>query len=89
MQVICLEEDAFYSLVEQVVARLKKENSKEKTKWVSDGEAMHLLNIKSKTTLQKLRDEGKIRFSQPQPRVILYDTDSINQYLEKNARETF
>lgn len=89
MQVICLEEDAFYNLVEQVVARLKKENSKEKVKWVDDEQAMQLLNIKSKTTLQKLRDEGKIRFSQPQPRVILYDTDSINQYLEKNARETF
>lgn len=89
MQVICLEEDAFYALVEQVVARLKKEHSQEKAKWVSDEEAMHLLNIKSKTTLQKLRDEGKIRFSQPQPRVILYDTDSINHYLEKNARETF
>jgi len=89
MQVICLEEDAFYTLVEQVVARLKKEQTKEKVKWVSDEEAMQLLSIKSKTTLQKLRDEGKIRFSQPQPRIILYDTDSINQYLERNARETF
>jgi len=89
MQVICLEEDAFYTLVEQVVARLKKENNKEKAKWVPDEVAMQLLNIKSKTTLQKLRDEGKIRFSQPQKKVILYDMDSINQYLEKNARETF
>lgn len=89
MQVICLEEDAFYSLVEQVVTRLKKEHNKEKSKWISDDEAMHLLNIKSKTTLQKLRDEGKIRFSQPQKKVIVYDTDSINQYLERNARETF
>lgn len=89
MQVICLEEEAFYILVEQVVTRLKKENTREKAKWVSDEEAMSRLNIKSKTTLQKLRDEGKIRFSQPQKKVILYDTDSINQYLERNARETF
>jgi len=89
MQVICLKEDAFYALVEQVVARLKKDSNKDKPKWISDEDAMQMLNIKSKTTLQKLRDEGKIRFSQPQPRVILYDTDSINQYLEKNARETF
>ena len=89
MQIVCLEEDAFYALVEQVVSRLKKEHIKEKAKWISDEEAMQLLNIKSKTTLQKLRDEGKIRFSQPQKKVILYDTDSINLYLEKNARETF
>ena len=89
MQVICLQEDAFYALVEQVIARLKKDYNKEKPKWVDDEQAMNLLNIKSKTTLQKLRDEGKIRFSQPQPRIIVYDTDSINQYLERNARETF
>ncbi|MBA4853748.1 helix-turn-helix domain-containing protein [Emticicia sp. BO119] len=89
MQVICLEEAAFYELVDQVVSRLKKEQGKEKPKWVDDEQAMRLLNIKSKTTLQKLRDEGKIRFTQPQPRVILYDIDSIDKYLERNARETF
>lgn len=43
---------------------------------------MHAMNIKSKTTLQKLRDEGKIRFTQPQKKIILYDRESIEQYLE-------
>ena len=89
MQIICLEEAAFYALVEQVVARLKEKHGVGKEKWVSDEHAMHLLNIKSKTTLQKLRDEGKIRFSQPQKKIILYDRDSIDAYLEKNARSTF
>lgn len=89
MEVICLEEKAFYALVEQVVERLRKEHGEEKEKWLSDDEAMHLLNIKSKTTLQKLRDEGKVRFSQPQKKVILYDRDSIEKYLEQNAHNTF
>lgn len=89
MQVICLEEAAFYILVEQVVARLQEKNSQEKEKWVSDEEAMELLKIKSKTTLQKLRDEGRIRFSQPQKKIILYDRNSIHVYLEQNARNTF
>ena len=89
MQVICLEEDAFYALVEMVVARLKEKQGIEKEVWVSDEDAMQLLNVKSKTTLQKLRDEGKIRFSQPQKKIILYDRDSINAYLERNARNTF
>lgn len=89
MQVICLEEDAFYKLVEQVVARLKDANGEEKEKWLSDEQAMQLLNIKSKTTLQKLRDEGKIRFSQPQKKIILYDRNSILSYLDKNAKNTF
>lgn len=75
-------------MIEQVVARLKDQN-KEVEEWVDDEKAMHLLNIKSKTTLQKLRDEGKIRFSQPQKKVILYDRKSIAKYLEKNARNTF
>lgn len=89
MPVICLEENAFYALVEQVVARLKETHGEGKEKWVSDEQAMQLLNIRSKTTLQKLRDEGKIRFSQPQKKIILYDRDSIESYLEHNARDTF
>lgn len=89
MEVICLEDKAFYALIDEVVTRLKKEHDEEKEQWIGDEEAMHLLNIKSKTTLQKLRDEGKIRFSQPQKKVILYDRYSIAEYHEKNARNTF
>lgn len=89
MNTICLEEPAFYALIEQVVERLKDKHGPLKDKWVAEPEAMRLLNVKSKTTLQKLRDEGKIRFSQPQKKIILYDRDSIEHYLGKHARETF
>ncbi len=89
MEVICLQDEAFYELVEQVVARLKEKHNLKEDKWVSDEDAMQRLRIKSKTTLQKLRDEGKIRFSQPTKKNILYDTDSINEYIEKNTKETF
>ena len=89
MNVICLQDEALYALIEQVVTRLKEKNGQEREKWISDEQAMQLLNIKSKTTLQKLRDEGKIRFSQPQKKIILYDRDSIDIYLNQNARNTF
>lgn len=89
MEVICLEDAAFYTLIEQVVARLQEKHGKEAVKWISDVEAMKLLNITSKTTLQKFRDEGKIRFSQPEKKIILYDRDSILEFLEKNAKNTF
>lgn len=89
MEVICLEDAAFYALIDQVVERLKAQHSIKDEKWISDEEAMHLLNIKSKTTLQKLRDEGKVRFSQPQKKNILYDRHSLDQYLESNAKNTF
>lgn len=89
MQVICLQEEAFYALIEQVVKRLEDQRGAKADRWVDDGEAMRLLGIKSKTTLQKLRDEGKIRFSQPQRKIILYDRFSIDEYLQKHARNTF
>ncbi len=89
MQVICFEEPAYYSMIEEVVARLKATMQPTASKWLSQEDAMLMLNIKSRTTLQKMRDEGKIRFSQPEKRIILYDRDSINAYLEQHAKETF
>lgn len=89
MQVICLEEVAFFALIDQVVERLKDKFNEPGEKWVNESVAMQLLNVKSKATLQKLRDEGRIRFSQPQKRIILYDRESISAYLERNARNTF
>lgn len=87
MEVICLEEKAFYSLVEEVVSRLKERHNHQENKWISDEQAMALLNVKSKTTMQKLRDEGKIRFSQPQKKIILYDRQSIESYFEAAYRK--
>lgn len=89
MQVICFEEPAYYSMIEEVVARLKATMQPAASKWLSQEDAMLMLNIKSRTTLQKMRDEGKIRFSQPEKRIILYDRDSINAFLEQHAKETF
>ncbi|MCM4166600.1 hypothetical protein KCTC52924_03540 [Arenibacter antarcticus] len=89
MQVVCLQEEAFYALFDKVVEHMESKRKNKPAKWIDAEEAMVLLNIKSTTTLQKLRDEGKIRFSQPQKKIILYDRDSINEYIEKHARETF
>ena len=89
MEVICLQDEAFYALIEQVVRQIKEKNGIKEDKWISPEEAMQKLRISSKTTLQKMRDEGKIRFSQPEKKIILYDVDSIHQYLEKHVKETF
>lgn len=89
MNVICMEDTAFYELIEQVILRVKQQQKITEDKWISGEEAMKKLRITSKTTLQKFRDEGRIRFTQPDKRVILYDVDSIYQYLEKHAKNTF
>lgn len=88
MEVICLEDEAFYALVESVVKRIKDQQGIKEDRWISTEEAMIKLRIKSKTTLQKLRDEGHIRFTQPEKKIILYDTNSINDYLEKHSKDT-
>lgn len=89
MEVICLEDDAFYALIDRVMDRLKSKQNIKEDKWISGDEAMKKLRITSKTTLQKFRDEGRIRFTQPDKKIILYDNDSINEYLEKHSKDTF
>lgn len=90
MNIIALEEDAFNELVYKLVATVRQQlGAKQRDKWIDGDEAMTMMRIKSATTLKKLRDEGKIRYSQPEPRTILYDSDSIDAYLEKHAKNTF
>lgn len=73
MQVVCLQEEAFYALFDKVVEHVESKRKDVPAKWIDVVEVMFHLKIKSTTTLQKLRDEGKIRFSQPQKKIILYD----------------
>lgn len=89
MEVICIQDTAFYALIDKVVTHVKEKHGVRHDKWISGEEAMHKLRITSKTTLQKLRDEGKIRFSQPMAKVIVYDSTSIEDYLEQHAKNTF
>ncbi|WP_438947045.1 helix-turn-helix domain-containing protein [Sediminibacterium sp.] len=89
MQVICLEDAAFYTLVEQVIQRIREKHEIKEDRWISGEEAMKKLRITSKTTLQELRDSGAIRFSQPRKKIILYDSQSIDDFLSKNSKNTF
>lgn len=89
MEVICLEDAAFYALIDKIYLHIKEKHEIKEDNWITPEEAMRRLNITSRTTLQKFRDEGKIRFSQPEKKIILYDLSSIHEYLEKHAKATF
>ncbi|MCE6988999.1 helix-turn-helix domain-containing protein [Dyadobacter sp. CY323] len=89
MEVICIHDTAFYALIDKVVERVLQKQASVPDKWISGTEAMQKLRITSKTTLQKLRDEGSIRYTQPEKKIILYDLESIDKYLDKNSRKTF
>ena len=60
MNVIAIEEEAFYTLINEVMNRLDKKKGAAPEKWISGEEAMQKLRIKSKTTLQKYRDQGNV-----------------------------
>ena len=86
INIICLETEAFYTLIDRVVDHIKAEYNVEIDNWIDEWEAMKLLRISSKTTLQKYRDERRIKFSQPSRKVILYDRQSIIDYLTKHSK---
>jgi hypothetical protein len=89
MEVIMIETSAFYKLIEEVVSQIKEKEKITAEKWISAEEAMAKLRITSPTTLYKLRINGSIKYSNPLPKLILYDTTSIDTYLEKHSKNTF
>ena len=89
METITIETQAFYKLIEEVVARMKKESDAiQRNKWITSNETMSMLGVKTETTLKRLRDAGEIRFSQPDKRIRLYDRDSIETFIENHANKT-
>ena len=90
LNIICLESDAFYALIDEVVKRIKDENPiPEQEEWVDKAEAMTLLHISSDTTLQKYRDTGLIRFNPINRRTFVYSRSSIEKYLQSKIQDTF
>jgi len=89
IKVICIETEAFYALIQEVVTRMIEEQNSKHPKWISTTDAMEMLGIKSKATIQKLKNNGSIRFSPISRKVVLFDRQSILEFLEKKARNTF
>ena len=57
--------------------------------WITAQETMSLLSIKSATTLQSLRNNGLIEFTQPMKKLILYKKSSVLEYLENHSHKIF
>ena len=87
--IIQIHEEDLFELIEQVVERLREKYDVPLERWIDGAEAMSLLQISSKTTLLRFRNEGLIRYSQPTKKVILYDRLSIEKFIDSNAKETF
>jgi hypothetical protein len=88
IQFVQMHSETFYEIIKQVTLRLNQGKNEQK-KWITLAETKALLKIKSSTTVLRLRNEGKIRFSNLTNKKIYYDYDSIIEYLESNSRDVF
>jgi hypothetical protein len=57
--------------------------------WINEQEVMDMTGLKSKGAILKLRQQGKIKYTQPYKRIIMYDKKSILDFLKNHVRETF
>ena len=88
MSQICLDPEFLVKSIEANIDHTcPSYQGKRKDVWIDDDEAMSILRISSKTTLQKLRDTDQIEFSKVTTKIILYNRESIEQLLEKNKNK--
>ena len=74
-EIICLKSNVYYALLDEILEHISTKFSIPQKQWLLTNEAMLLLGISSKTTLQQLRDTGKIRYSHPQQGVFTLDNN--------------
>lgn len=89
MNVNIQEEAEFYEFVKKLAMETKQKLGISRNKWLSPEDAMQILGITSTIQLHELKDKSLIRFTQPLPGLTLYDSDSIDLYLEKHTHNTF
>ena len=88
MDVIVLSSEAYRMMlaeIRKIVKETVKEVAYPKSDWIGEKEAMDLLGVKSKTTLQNLRDSQEFMFSK-HGRIIRYSYESILEFLERNSK---
>ncbi len=84
---ICIRTDAFYALIDEVIEHIDaKFNLPKQPQWIDGSEVMRMLNITSRTTLQAVKDSPDVRVSIMSKKVVLYDRQSILDYIEKHSR---
>ena len=93
MNVIVFEENAYYAILREVIVYVRNnlllENQKNKVEkeddWIPLEEAKKILNVKSKTKMQQLRNSGEIVFTK-YGRKIKYSRTSLNNFLNQHSK---
>lgn len=89
-EIICINTRAYYALLDQVLEHIQEKfRLPKEPDWVDTETALQILNIRSRTTLQNLRDAGKVAFSQTTRKNILYRRQSLFEYIESATQNKF
>lgn len=87
MEVISIEEKSFYQLLDKILEEVEQKFGNKEPEWIPEKDALVLLGVRSKTTLQQLRDSDQIRFSQPRKKLIMYHKPSLLEFLSAHANK--
>ena len=87
MKVICLESEAFEALVNRVAQQVKAEIFGNNDPFISEDKAMTIINVNSKTTMKKYRDDGRLEYHKRKgSNRIYYKRESLINFLEKKSK---
>ena len=84
LDVICLETEAYYKLLGEVIDLVKSQNQKEED-WVDRDQALSILKVGT-STLQTYRDQNLIRVSRLSKKHLMYYRPSLIKLLENNVQ---
>lgn len=85
IDVVCLETEAYYKLIEETMKYVQSLTPEKEEDWVDTEKAMAILKVGS-TTLQRYRDLNLIRVSRLSKKHLMYYRPSLIAFLENNVK---
>ncbi|MEQ8474779.1 MAG: hypothetical protein RIB54_00985 [Fulvivirga sp.] len=89
MSKICFNEEMVIDIHQRMIEFTCPSYAKQPDPYMSKDEVMEFLKIKSATTLQNIRDTGKIEFTVLTSKNILYSRASVLDYLKSKTQKAF
>lgn len=83
-ELIIIDSEAYFQLLGETFEYINRKIAPSEPTWVTPEKAMEMLNIGT-STLQKLRHEGRIIYSQISSKIILYKYESLLEFLESHV----
>lgn len=88
-QTLLIDQLQLEVLADLIILRLEKRLLANEERWISIQDVMKILHIKSKTTIIDMTSRGLLRYTRINAKTLLYDRDSVNEYIEKNVKGRF